>query len=185
MSSPATVRFNRCVVFPELKISGGHSVVCRHMKAFTVIREQETEGGLTQSHRPFQHRFEHWREIAGRRVDDLQYLRSGGLPLQRLLLLGQQACVFHRDHRLRGEAFQQGNLGFGERARFPAKDRDEADHGAVLEQRHLQKRADAAQFDQGVAHTGGGRQEFIGHDIRGLDRLLRSQCLARSGRRSW
>ena len=57
----------------------------------------------------------------------------------------------------------RGNLGFGKRARFPAKDRDEANHGAVLEQRNLQKRADAAQFDQGVAHTGGGRQEFIGH----------------------
>ena len=42
---------------------------------------------------------------------------------------------------------------------------------AVLEQRHLQERADAAEFDQGVAHTGGGRQECIGRDIRGLDRL--------------
>ena len=54
---------------------------------------------------------------------------------------------------------------------FPALDPDEADHGSVLEQRHLQKRADTAQFDQASRTPGEFASSAIGHDVRGLDRL--------------
>jgi hypothetical protein len=37
--------------------------------------------GLAESARPFEHSVEHWRKIAGRRVDDLQHLGGGGLLL--------------------------------------------------------------------------------------------------------
>jgi hypothetical protein len=46
---------------------------------------QLAENGAAQAHRLFQHHVEHRREIARRRIDDLQYLGSPGLPLQRLV----------------------------------------------------------------------------------------------------
>ena len=36
-------------------------------------------GGLAQAHRPIEHRVEHRREIAGRRIDDPQHLGGRGL----------------------------------------------------------------------------------------------------------
>jgi hypothetical protein len=50
---------------------------------------------------------------------------------------------------LGAETFQQGDLLVQKCAWLPAKDRDEADDGTILEQRHLQERADIAKFDQG------------------------------------
>jgi hypothetical protein len=38
---------------------------------------------LTEARRPFKHRIEHRREIAGRRIDDLQYFGGRGLLLER------------------------------------------------------------------------------------------------------
>ena len=48
---------------------------------------QHPERGFAQPHGLFEHCVEHRRKIAGRGVDDLQYLGSGGLPLQRLARL--------------------------------------------------------------------------------------------------
>jgi hypothetical protein len=39
-------------------------------------------------HRLFEHRLEHWREIAGRGIDDPQHVGGRGLSLQRLVALG-------------------------------------------------------------------------------------------------
>jgi len=39
-------------------------------------------------HRPFEHRVEHRRKVAGQGIDDLQHLGGRGLPLQRLVTLG-------------------------------------------------------------------------------------------------
>jgi len=50
---------------------------------------------LTQPHRLFKHRVEHRREIAGRGIDDLQYLGGCGLLLQCLARLGQEPCILH------------------------------------------------------------------------------------------
>ena len=65
--------------------------------------------------RLLQHRVEHRREVAGRAIDDLQYLGGRGLLLQRLARLGDQPRILHRDHRLRGEILQQRDLLVGER----------------------------------------------------------------------
>ncbi len=60
--------------------------------------------------RLIQHRVEHRREVAGRAVDDLQYLGGRGLLLQGLARLGDQPRILHRDDRLRGEILQQRDL---------------------------------------------------------------------------
>jgi len=69
-----------------------------------------------QGVRLFQDRIEHRREIAGRGIDDLQYLGGRGLLLQRLARLGQEPSVLHRDDRLRREILQQRNLLIRERS---------------------------------------------------------------------
>src|SRR6516162_7007582 len=58
----------------------------------------------------FQYRGEHWGELAGRRIDDLQHIGGRGLLLQGLARLGQEPRIFHRDDRLRGEILQQRDL---------------------------------------------------------------------------
>jgi len=45
---------------------------------------ENPKGGVTQPHRLFEHRIEHRREVAGRAVDNLQYLGGRGLLLQAL-----------------------------------------------------------------------------------------------------
>ena len=98
--------------------------------------EQGTKRRLAQPHRLFQHRIEHRRQIAGRGIDHLQHLGGRGLLLQRLALFGDQARIFHRDHSLRGEAFQQCDLMLGKRTGFVSERADEADQHAILAQRY-------------------------------------------------
>jgi tetratricopeptide (TPR) repeat protein len=55
------------------------------------IPEYETALALNRNlvvRGPFQHRLEHRREVAGRAVDDLQYLGGRGFSIQRLVTLG-------------------------------------------------------------------------------------------------
>ena len=61
---------------------------------------------LAQAKRFFQHRVEHRREIAGRSVNDPQYLGRSGLLLQCLAGLGEEPGVLHRDDRLSGEVLK-------------------------------------------------------------------------------
>src|SRR5215467_2424400 len=66
----------------------------------------EPEGALdsaAESDRLLEHRVKHRCEVAGRGIDDLQYLGCRSLLLQGLARLGQEPCVLHGDHRLRGE----------------------------------------------------------------------------------
>jgi hypothetical protein len=81
-----------------------------------------------QTHRLFEHRIEHRRQISRRRIDDLQHLGGGGLLLQRLALLGQEAGVFDRDDRLVGKGADQLDLSLGERLDPRAREADGADH---------------------------------------------------------
>ena len=120
-SSSAGIRGDRSLRLhsPERGVLGGTPRVRRQMKRSPSYVQKRAEGGLAQSHRLFQHRVEHRRQIAGRGVDHLQHLGGRGLLLQRLALLGQQPRVLHRDHRLGGEVFQQGNLLVGKRAGLP------------------------------------------------------------------
>src|SRR5262249_43003242 len=70
---------------------------------------------IAQAYRLLQDRVEYRGEIAGRAVDDLQYLGGGGLLLQGLARLTQEPRVLHRNDRLRGEILQQCDLLVGER----------------------------------------------------------------------
>ena len=62
--------------------------------------------------RLLQYRVEYRREVAGRRIDDLQDLGCRGLLLQCLARLGQEPCIFHRDNRLRREALEEQDFFF-------------------------------------------------------------------------
>jgi hypothetical protein len=52
------------------------------------VNRQVTHRRATQAVRLVEDRIEHWREIAGRRVDDLQHLGARGLLGKRLITLG-------------------------------------------------------------------------------------------------
>ena len=117
------------------------------VERLAIETRQETELGLAQSHRLFQHCLEHRREVAGRAVDDLQYFGGRGLLLQCLARLVDQPRIFHCDDRLRREILQQCDLLVGERLHFLAIDHDRAEDGFVLEQRHAQQAACTAEVD--------------------------------------
>jgi hypothetical protein len=76
------------------------------MKALSVPGQHDTKGRFGEMPSAFQHRIEDRAEVAGRRIDDLQYLGRSGLLLQCLARLGQEPRVFHCDHRLRGKILQ-------------------------------------------------------------------------------
>src|SRR5262245_54082735 len=76
--------------------SPGHSV-----KALAVPSYHRAERSLAEPCRLLQHRLEHWLKIAGRGIDDLQYLGGRCLLFQSLARLGDQPRVLHRDDRLR------------------------------------------------------------------------------------
>src|SRR5215831_8864473 len=80
-----------------------------------VANDQNPEGGFTEPHSLIEHSVENRREVAGRGVDDLQYLRGRGLLLQSLARLGQQPRILYCYDCLRGEIFEQRNLLIGER----------------------------------------------------------------------
>src|SRR6516165_11223418 len=56
-----------------------------------LVRIDAADRRLAQPHSLFDHRVEYWREVAGRGIDDLQYLGSRGLLLQCLARLGQES----------------------------------------------------------------------------------------------
>jgi hypothetical protein len=75
---------------PQLPCERPRIRVCRHCaEDLAFAQHQRAVGDSTKLVRPFQHRVEHWREITGRRIDDVQYLGGGGLLLQSLACLSQ------------------------------------------------------------------------------------------------
>src|SRR5215472_11009554 len=76
------------------------------MDPLAIIGPKGPESGSAQSQGLFEHRVEHRSEVAGRRIDDLQYLGRGGLLLQSFAGLGQKPRVLHCDNRLRREVLQ-------------------------------------------------------------------------------
>ena len=83
-------------------------------EVLAVVKKQASEFGPAEGVPLLQYRVEHRREIAGRRIDDLQHLGSGCLLLQRLARLGDEARILHRDRRLGGKVLQQCDLLVGE-----------------------------------------------------------------------
>src|SRR6516225_199308 len=120
------------------------------VKGIPIKRRKRAERNLAEFHRLFEDRIEHGREVAGRRIDDLQYLGSRGLLLQSLARLGQEPRVLHRDDRLRREVLQQRDLLVGERTYFSAIDPDDAEQGAFFPQRDNEAGSGAGEFDKGA-----------------------------------
>jgi hypothetical protein len=80
----------------------------------------------------------------------------------------QQSRVLHRDHRLRGEALQQGDLLIGKNPNFLSIDRKEANNLVIFEKWHIEHRSSATKFN----HSSGTRLApeviFLGHPIQSL-----------------
>ena len=79
-----------------------------------------------------QYRVEHWREVAGRRIDDLQYLGGRGLLLQCLAHLGDGPGILHCDDCLCREVMQQRNLLVGKWPHILAVTDDRAEQCDLL-----------------------------------------------------
>src|SRR6516225_6000749 len=75
-----------------------------------VIELQAAVSDRAKTMRLLQDRVKYWREISGRRIDDLQHLGGRSLSVQRFLLLGQEPRVLDGDDGLVGEGFQKCNL---------------------------------------------------------------------------
>src|SRR6516225_8088967 len=104
--------------------------------AFAVIKTERAECGPAQGMRLFQNRVENWGEVAGRGVDDLQYLGGRGLLLQGLARLVDQPRILHRNDCLCGEVVQQCDVLVGEWSYLLAVYRDRAEERAVFAQSH-------------------------------------------------
>ena len=114
-------------------------------------------------------------EIAGRAADDLEHVGGGGLLLQRLAQLVEQAGVLDGDDGLRGEVLDQLDLFIGERANLLAVDPDYPYHFVVLDHRDADQGACAGKLDGGGAHP--IRVSERGFDVGNLDRSLRFENL--------
>ena len=133
----------------------------------------------------FDQRVEHGLQIERRAADHLEHVGGGGLLLQRFCADSlEQPRVLDGDHGLGGEVRDQLDLLVGERAHLLAVDDDGADQLVVLEHRHDEQRARAAEF-------GGGDAKRLALGV-GLSALMSSMwtvCLvlddaAQAGRRA-
>jgi len=95
---------------------------CDGVRGFTIEGVQNTKARIAQADCLFEHCVEHRGEVAGRGVDDLQDLSGRGLLFQRLVRLGDEPRILHRDYGLCGEVLQQRDLFLGERPDLPATD---------------------------------------------------------------
>ena len=118
-----------------------------------------------------EHRLKHWPEVAGRRIDDPQHLGSGGLLLQGLARLSDQARILHRDHRLPSEILDERDLLVAERARFAAVDPYRTEQRFALAQRDEKAGTHTALFDD-APRAAVFAQIVVTHDVRAVGYLL-------------
>jgi len=78
------------VTHAEVGKSDRYSAQRHRFKLPAFVDVQLSKCRLAQMHRFFEHSVEHWREVARRRVDDLQYLGGRGLLLAGLAQFGGQ-----------------------------------------------------------------------------------------------
>src|SRR5215469_7273312 len=89
-------------------------------EVLAVVKKQASEFGPAEGMRLIQDRVKHRRQIARRRIDDLQDLSGRGLLLQCFTRLGQEPRVLHRNYRLRSKVLQQHDLFVCKRTDFLA-----------------------------------------------------------------
>src|SRR6516165_3531333 len=151
-------------------------------KAITVVGPKHAKSDLAQAHGLFEHSVEHRREIAGRTVDDLQYLGGRGLLLQSLPRLGNEPRVLHRDHRLRGEILQQRDLLVAERPYLLAVNNHCAKQNVIFKKCHCNLASNAPQICP-LSHYRESTINFFFSDIGDMDDSLAALDLGQ--RRAW
>ena len=104
---------------------------------------------FTKLRRRFDKRVEHDLQIEGRAADDLQYVCSRGLLLQRFAQLVEQPRVLDRDDGLGGEARDQRDLFISKGTNLLAVHDDCADQFTLLQHGDGYKRPYTAEFDGG------------------------------------
>jgi hypothetical protein len=124
-------------------IAGGQAV------GLALAPEDECALGAAQPRRRLHQRIEHGLQVEGRAADHLEHVGGGGLLLQRLPQLVEEAHVLDGDHRLGGEVLDQLDLLVGERADLLAVDNDGADQLSLFQHRHGEKTSCAGGFDEG------------------------------------
>src|SRR6516225_11031244 len=92
-----------------------------------------------------QYRVEDGGEVAGGRVDDLQYLGGRRMIRQGFARLVYEPRVFHCDDRLRCEILDERNLLFGEWPHLLARGDNLPEKSVVLAESHKQDRPDPFQ----------------------------------------
>src|SRR5262249_4328163 len=82
-----------------------------------VVELQASLGDATEAVRLLQDRVKYWREISGRRIDDLQHLGGRGLllkPLRKIARLGlhliEQPGVLDRNHGLGRKGLEEVDM---------------------------------------------------------------------------
>ena len=103
LCSRAVIRRIAAPIFDKWR---GHTARRRSAEPPVLIDRELPERRFAEPHRLFEHRVEYRREVAGRRIDDLQHFGGRGLLLQCLARLGQEARILHCDDRLRREVLQ-------------------------------------------------------------------------------
>src|SRR5215831_15100757 len=71
----------------ELRIPERHILERHRAETIAIVVPQDAESGVTEPYGLLEHRVEYRREIAGRRIDDLENFRGRGLLIQRLVAL--------------------------------------------------------------------------------------------------
>jgi hypothetical protein len=110
------------------------------MEALAIPGQHNSESRFAEAPSPFQHRVEHRGEVAGRRIDDLQYLGRRGLLLQRLASFGNKPRVLDRDDCLVGKGADQLDLPLGKRLNPVAGKNEDSDWLSFAQQRDADHR---------------------------------------------
>ena len=132
------------------------------------LGQGDRDRGVGEEPEPALHdRLEYRLHVRGRAADDAQDVGSGGLPLERLLGLVEQARVLDRDHRLVGERLQQCLLLLCEWAAIAVSGDNGADHRVLAQHGGGDQRVVAELLRHLLAAAGSRR---ISNDRRELHR---------------
>src|SRR5262249_11543867 len=132
------------MLFQKLLEVGRIAVACEMMQ----IRADETRDGchirLAQSSGRFDQRIEHGLEVERRAADHLEHFGRGGLLLEGLAQLVEQAGVLDGDDGLIRESLDQRKLLGGEGSTLRPPHRNRANEDTFATHRHAKKRPDTA-----------------------------------------
>jgi hypothetical protein len=127
-------------------------------------------------------RVEHGLELRPRAADHFDHIAGHGLVLERLLhiagalaQLGDQPDVLDRDHRLRREVCQEGDLLVGERPDLLAVDLDVPENRVTLAQWHEEGGSGGAEIDQCAPVGLAGPVSLLGSQIGNMGQPLSLQ----------